>query len=130
MTSATSACVDAKLLQGRAAEQQRGFERLAYLVVDADIDQPDRSTPVVGARQHRHERELGFHVFGDADGGFRLVDADQDCARPAGAGGMQYVEPRSVAVIDLEAEIGGRLDHLDVIVDDRDVDAPEQQAAG
>ena len=66
-------------------------------------------------------------MLGDADSGFRLVDADQDGARPAGAGGMQDVEPRAVAVIDLEAEIGRGLDHLDVIVDDRDVDAAQQQ---
>ena len=46
---------------------------------------------------------------------------------PAGAGGMQDVEPRAVAVVDLEAEIGGRADHLDVDVDDRDVDAARQQ---
>ena len=47
-------------------------------------------------------------------------------ARP-GAGRVQYVEARAVAVIDLEAEGRRRLDHLDVVVDDRDVDAAQQQ---
>ena len=44
-----------------------------------------------------------------------------------GAGGVQNVEARAVAVIDLEAEGRRRLDHLDVVVDDRDVDAARQQ---
>ena len=68
-----------------------------------------------------------MHQLGDAHGGIALVDADQHRTRPAGAGGMQNVQPRAVAVIDLEAEIGGRLDHLDVVVDDRHVDAAQQQ---
>ena len=39
-----------------------------------------------------------------------------------GAGGVQHVEPRAVAVVDLEAEVARGSDHLDVVVDDRDVD--------
>ena len=45
-----------------------------------------------------------------------------------GAGGAQHVEPRAVAVIDLEAEAAGRLDHLGVVVDGGDVDAFGEQA--
>ena len=47
-------------------------------------------------------------------------------------GGVQDVEPRAVAVIDLEAELGRRLDHLDVVVDDRRRRCPrsEQRLAG
>ena len=127
MTSATSSWSTPSFSSVAPPKTQRGFERLADLEVDAGLDQPDRGAAVEGARQHRHQRELGLHQLGDADGGSRLVDADQHGARAAGAGGMQDVEPRAVAVIDLEAEIGGRLDHLDIVVDDRDVDAAQQQ---
>ncbi len=48
----------------------------------------------------------------------------------SGARGAQHVEPGAVAVIDLEPEIAGGPDHLDVGVDDRHVDALGQQRLG
>ena len=45
----------------------------------------------------------------------------------AGAGGAQHVEPRAVAVVDLEAEARRGPDHLGVGVDDRHVDAAGEQ---
>ena len=47
--------------------------------------------------------------------------------RVGGAGGVQDVEAGAVAVVDLEAELGGGLDHLDVGVDDRDAEAAGEQ---
>src|SRR5690606_37266087 len=119
--------IDAKLFERRAAEDQGGFERLADLVVDAHIHEPDCRAAVKGARQYRNEREFFLHVLGYAHGGFRLVDTDEHRTGAACTSGMQNIEPRAVAVVDLEAEIGGGLDHFDVIVDDRDVDAAQQQ---
>ena len=60
----------------------------------------------------------------------RLVDADGDEARVGGAGGVQDVEAGAVAVVDLEAELGGRLDHLDVGVDRSRCGSRGRAAAG
>ena len=56
-----------------------------------------------------------------------IVDADRDQPRLLEAGGAQHVEPRAVAVIDLEAEAAGDLDHVGVEVDRRHVDPLGEQ---
>ena len=56
-----------------------------------------------------------------------VVDADRDQPRLLEAGGAQHVEPRAVAVIDLEAEPAGDLDHLGIVVDGGDVDVLGEQ---
>ena len=127
ITSATSSWSTPSVSSVAPPKSKRRFEGFADLEVDAGTDQPECGAAVVGARQHRHQGKLGLHQLGYPDGGLGLVDADQHGPRAAGAGSMQYVQPRAVAIIDLETEIGGRLDHLDIIVDDRDVDAAQQQ---
>ena len=82
---------------------------------------------VEAAHQHRRLRKGRTHHFGDARGRGAVVHADRDHARPAGAGGMQHVEPGAIAVINLETEVGGAGDHADVVVDDRHVHAAGQQ---
>ena len=72
-------------------------------------------------------RKFRLHQLGDAHRHVALVDADQHGARRAGAGGVEDIEPRPVAVIDLEAEVRRRLDHFHVVVDGGNVDAAQQQ---
>ena len=66
----------------------------------------------------------------DAARGLAVVDADGDQPGLDGARRAQDVEPGAVAVIDLEAEAGGLLNHLGIVVDGGDVDALRQQALG
>ena len=56
-----------------------------------------------------------------------LVDADRDQPRLVEAGRAQHVEPRAVAVVDLEAESPGDLDHVGVEVDRGHVDLLGEQ---
>ena len=56
-----------------------------------------------------------------------VVDAYRDQPRLAGARGAQYVEPGTVAVIDLEPEPRGVLNHFGIVVDGGDVDILGQQ---
>ncbi len=109
------------------AERHRRFERLAHLVVDAGLDEPQRVPAVERAHVQPRLRKLVLRQFDDAIGEFRLVDADQDGIGLARARRAQDVEPGAVAVVDLEAEVAGRADHVDVGVDDRDVDVARQQ---
>src|SRR5690606_28756491 len=76
---------------------------------------------------YRSEGEFRLDVLDDPDRRFGFVDADKDRLRMFRAGGMENVEPGAVSVIDLEAEVGGSLDHLDVVVDDGNLLAAQQQ---
>ena len=65
---------------------------------------------IEGADESLGMREFGFDQFDDTVGGFGLLDADEDGLGIRGAGSAQHVEPRAVAVVDLEAEVsGGRI---------------------
>jgi hypothetical protein len=86
--------------------------------------------PVEGAGHDLGGRKLVLDQLDDAVGRFRLVHADQDQLGLLGARGAQRVQPGAVAVIDLEAELRGGLDHLDVVLDDRDVHVAGQQRLG
>ena len=118
---------NAELAQRFSAEQERRFEHFADLVVDARVDQLDGGAAIEGARKHAHERELRLHMLRNPQSFVRLVDADEHGFGTARARRMQDVGARAVAEIDLEAEIRRRLDHLDIVVDDRDVDAAHQE---
>ena len=72
-------------------------------------DEPSACCAVEGAGEHRHQRELGLGELDDPDRRLLVVDADHDHARLGRAGRVQDVEPRPVAVVDLEAEVGRRL---------------------
>ena len=61
-------------------------------------------------------------------GAIVVVDADDDGAGSCCAGCLQDVEPRALAVIDLEAEGAGGLDHLDIVLNDREIEAARQQS--
>ena len=109
------------------AEGHRRFERLAHLVVDAGLDQAQR---VPAVERAYIQPGLGKLVLGQLDDAIRqcrLVDADQDRVGPARARRAQHVQARAIPVVDLEAEIAGGADHVDVRVDDRDVDVTRQQ---
>ena len=82
---------------------------------------------VVGAGVNLRQREFGLAHFDDPVGLFGLVDAHRDDARVRRAGRAQNVEPRAVAVIDLEAEARRVADALHVVVDHGDVHAPGEQ---
>ena len=83
--------------------------------------------PVEGAGHDLGRRELGLDQFDDAIGDLGLVDADQDDLGLVRTRGPQRVQLGAVAIIDLEPELRGGLDHLDVVLDDRDVHIPRQQ---
>ena len=108
-------------------EREGREEGLADLPVHPGLGQPQRLLPVEGAGEHRHQRELGLAELDDPDRRLPVVDADDDHPRLARAGGVQDVEPRPVAVVDLEAEVGRRLDHLRVGLDHADLEAAREQ---
>src|SRR5207302_768304 len=114
--------VDADRLQRLAPELHRGLERLAQLVVDALGEQLQRMAAVVGARENLRAGEFGLGELDDAVAVLLAVDADRDQPRFFQARRAQHVEPRAVAVIDLEAEPRGDLNHLGIDVDGRYVD--------
>jgi hypothetical protein len=89
-----------------------------------------RVAAVVGADEQLGQGEGLLDHRDDLIGDLGLVDADEDGLRLLGPGRAQHIEPRAVAVIDLEAEFAGGLDHLDVHVDDGDVDVAGQQRLG
>ena len=80
------------------------LEGLAQLVVDVLGEQLQRVAAIVGAREDLACREIP--PSSDRRCGWLLlvVDADRDQPRIVSAGRAQHVEPRAVAVIDLEAE--------------------------
>ena len=72
--------------------------------------------------------ELGLDHLDDLVGATPGLSMQMAIAsRPAGAGGAEHVEPRAVAVVDLEAETRRGPDHLGVGVDDRHVDAAGEE---
>ena len=119
--------VDADRDQRLAPEADRGFEGLAQLVVDVLGEQLQRVAAVVGAREDLRAGEFRLHQIDDAVGRVLVVDADRDQPRLLEAGGAQHVEPRAVAVIDLEAEAAGDLDHVGIEIDGGHVDLLGEQ---
>ena len=89
--------------------------------------QRQRMAAVEGADVELGHREFGIDQFDDAVGGGAVVDADGDDLGRAGAGSAQHIEPRAVAVVDLEAEAPRHPDHLGVGIDDRHVHLAGQQ---
>ncbi len=83
---------------------------------------------VVGAHEQGDARKFRPNEIDDVERGFRIVDAERDHTHLAGARRPQHIEPRAVAVIDLEAEPGRGLDHLRIVVEGGDVDAFREQA--
>ena len=82
---------------------------------------------IVRAHEQFGVGELALDQIDDLIGDLGLFDADGDQARAAGTGGAQHIEAGAVAVIDLEAEAAGALDHLDVAIDDGHVHALGQE---
>ena len=112
------------------AEREGRKQGLADLPVHPGLGQPQRLLPVEGAGQHRHQRELRLAELDDPHRRLAVVDADDDHPGLGRAGRVQDVEPRPVAVVDLEAEVGRRLDHLRVGLDHADLEARAPAAAG
>ena len=120
----------AETLEHAAPEGECRLEGLADFVIDATSEQAQRVATVERAHEQRRRREFGANQIDDAVGGRLRVDAHRNQARLVGAGGAQDVEPRAVAVINLEAEPAGILDHLGIGIDGDDVDALGEQALG
>ena len=87
-------------------------------------------TAIKSTHEQLGMREFVLAQLDDAIGGLLLFDADQNGLGGMGAGGVQHIKARAVAVVDLESELPGSPDHLHVDLDDRHVDALGQQGLG
>jgi hypothetical protein len=92
--------IETERFERAAPKDERRLERVAQLEVDALGDQAQRVPAIVGANVQLGAGKLGAHDVDDAQRHVRVVVAQRDDARLAGAGGAQHVEPRAVAVID------------------------------
>src|SRR5690606_20396744 len=97
------------------------------LEIDTFPNELQGAAAIIGSCQHRSERELAFDAFNDRAGCVGIVDAHQYRFGVVCAGCVEDIEPGAVAIIDLEAESRRGADHFDVIVDDRYVDAAQEQ---
>src|SRR5579885_1791952 len=120
--------VRAKLGERSTAEFDRGFEGFANLVVHVLRQERERARAVERADIKLRAREVRLNDIDDTLGILRAVGADRDQARLIGMRRAQDVEPRPVAVVNLEAEARDRLHHLGVVVDHGHVDFLREQA--
>ena len=111
MTSAASSAGDAERARApRSPSASAEFEGLAHLEVH-----PGMRPAAARAARSKARASTGtsgnsaLHELDDPDRRLLVVDADHDHARLGRAGRVQDVEPRPVAVVDLEAEVGRRL---------------------
>ena len=112
-----------------AAELQRRFEGLAHLVIHALGEQFEAVAPVEGAHVKFQVGKFRPRQFDNPAGCQSVIDADRNQPHIGAADrGAQHVEPQAVAVIDLEAEPAGALDHLGVVIEGDDVDRFREQA--
>jgi hypothetical protein len=85
---------------------------------------------VIGAHEQLGQRELDWTSSTIRSASSGLSTQTRMVSRALGARSPQHIQTGAVAVIDLEAELAGGLDHLDIVVDDGDVHVARQQRLG
>ncbi|MNE58135.1 hypothetical protein D3C80_1531480 [compost metagenome] len=82
---------------------------------------------VKGTCQHRHQRKLVLDDFGNPERRILVINTDQNGFGRCRAPCMQDFRPRTITVINLEAELGGLPDKFRVLVNQRQGIASCQQ---